>query len=203
MAKDYAQAAKWFQRSSDHGNSSGQQALAWLHRNGWGVKQDDAAAARLFRAAAEQGNPYAAQGLGYCLRTGRGVTKDFAQARKWFLAGVERGDRAYSAVSLGAMYENGEGVTQDYIEAYKWHLIAAANEAPEAQKLAAAEGDQATGTIEAEGHGLFIYYFLEGLGEGRKTSRGLCDYLKPKVSDAAALENRTRTPSCRDADLTF
>lgn len=49
--------------------------------------------------------------------------------------------------------------------------------------------------------------FLEGLAgdsSGAVTAQGLFDYLKPKVQDAAALQNRDQTPvldGCRGGEL--
>lgn len=66
--------------------------------------------------------------------------------------------------------------------------------------FAAAGGDQITSTLESEGHGTFTYYFLKGLGGGAKddsgtvTAKGLYDYLKPKVQDAARRQNRDQAP---------
>ena len=67
--------------------------------------------------------------------------------------------------------------------------------------LAAAAGDEITGTDETQGHGLFTYYLLKGLnGEawdkrGRVTLKNLYDYLTPKVQDAARRQNRDQTPA--------
>jgi ankyrin repeat protein len=66
--------------------------------------------------------------------------------------------------------------------------------------FAAASGDQITSTLEDQGHGTFTYYFLKGLSGGAKgssgavTARGLYDYLKPKVQDAARRQNRDQEP---------
>ncbi|MDD5628508.1 MAG: caspase family protein [Elusimicrobia bacterium] len=66
--------------------------------------------------------------------------------------------------------------------------------------LAAASGDEITGTLESEGHGLFTYYLLRGMGDAAKAggaqldARRLYDYLKPKVQDAARRQNRDQTP---------
>lgn len=66
--------------------------------------------------------------------------------------------------------------------------------------FAAAEGDQITSTLEEQGHGTFTYYFLKGLGgaakdeSGAVTAKGLYDYLKPKVQDAARRQNRDQGP---------
>ena len=66
--------------------------------------------------------------------------------------------------------------------------------------FAAATGEQITSTLEDQGHGTFTYYFLKGLSGGAKDASGrvmtqaLYDYLKPKVQDAARLQNRDQEP---------
>jgi hypothetical protein len=67
--------------------------------------------------------------------------------------------------------------------------------------LAAASGDEITGTLDDQGHGLFTYYFLKGLSGAAKgsggavTPRSLYDYLKPRVQDEARRQNREQTPT--------
>ena len=71
---------------------------------------------------------------------------------------------------------------------------------PKLTIFAAAAGDQITSTLEDREHGTFTYYFLQGLGGGAKdssgriTARGLFDYLKPRVQDAARRQNRDQEP---------
>ena len=66
--------------------------------------------------------------------------------------------------------------------------------------FAAASSKEMTTTLKDQGHGIFTYYFLKGLGgaakreDGVLTARGLYDYLKPEVQDAAAHQNREQTP---------
>jgi uncharacterized caspase-like protein len=62
--------------------------------------------------------------------------------------------------------------------------------------LAAASGEEITGSAEAEGHGLFTYYLLKGLNDrdGSATVKSLYDYLRPQVQDAARRDNRDQTP---------
>ena len=67
--------------------------------------------------------------------------------------------------------------------------------------FAAASSKEMTATLKDQGHGIFTYYFLKGLGGAAKdaggviTAQGLYDYLKPKVQDAAARQNRDQTPA--------
>lgn len=62
--------------------------------------------------------------------------------------------------------------------------------------LSASGEDEISGTEESQGHGLFTYYFLKALNElgGKSSLRGVFDYLRPKVQDAARRDNRDQTP---------
>ena len=66
--------------------------------------------------------------------------------------------------------------------------------------LAAAAGDQISGTSDEKGHGLFSYYLFNGLNgaakdaAGQVTLKSLFDYLKPKVMDDAHRVNRDQVP---------
>ena len=67
--------------------------------------------------------------------------------------------------------------------------------------FAASAPNEITATLQEQGHGIFTYYFLKGLGgeakdaSGAITPRGLYEYLKPKVQDAASRQNRDQTPA--------
>jgi hypothetical protein len=69
--------------------------------------------------------------------------------------------------------------------------------------LAAAAGDEITGTEEKEGHGLFTYHLLKELGDkdGDATIRGLYQALLPRVQDAARRDGRDQTPQLLPADV--
>jgi len=69
--------------------------------------------------------------------------------------------------------------------------------------LAASRANEVTGSLDEQGHGIFTYYLLKGLKEGVKDSSRLCEYLTPKVQDAAARQNRTQTPVCHGGRLPF
>lgn len=66
--------------------------------------------------------------------------------------------------------------------------------------LTASAGNQISGSIDEQGHGLFTYYLLKGLNggaqgsDGRVTVTGLYRYLKPAIEQEAARENRDQTP---------
>ena len=67
----------------------------------------------------------------------------------------------------------------------------------------AASANEITGSLDSEGHGAFTYHFLKGLAGGAKDASGavtassLHGYLKPRVQDAAARQNRDQTPQFR------
>jgi hypothetical protein len=60
--------------------------------------------------------------------------------------------------------------------------------------LAAASGDEITGSLPEQGHGMFTYFLLKGLAEGKRSAAELHGYLSPKVQDEARRQNRTQTP---------
>ncbi|MBI3565667.1 MAG: ankyrin repeat domain-containing protein [Elusimicrobia bacterium] len=66
--------------------------------------------------------------------------------------------------------------------------------------FAAAGPGEITGAAPEQGHGLFTYYFLKGLGgeaadkSGAVTPLGLYEYLKPRVQNAAAKQDREQNP---------
>ncbi len=61
--------------------------------------------------------------------------------------------------------------------------------------LAAASGDEITGTLQDQSHGLFTYYLLKALSAHPQASaQALFDDLKPHVQDDARRDNREQTP---------
>ncbi len=69
--------------------------------------------------------------------------------------------------------------------------------------FAAASGDEITGSLDEQRHGLFTHYLLKGVYTGKDTSQKLCDYVRKNVSDsAAAQKNRSQTPVCSGAEIT-
>jgi hypothetical protein len=66
--------------------------------------------------------------------------------------------------------------------------------------LSASGGEQISGSLDDQGHGAFTYYLLKGLNDAASrggtapTAQSLYEFLKPKVEDAARLQNRDQTP---------
>ncbi|MEN6623529.1 MAG: S41 family peptidase [Smithella sp.] len=60
--------------------------------------------------------------------------------------------------------------------------------------LSAAEGSQISASSPEKGHGLFTYYFLKALNEGRKNILDVYEYIRPQVEDEAKMLNVRQTP---------
>lgn len=69
--------------------------------------------------------------------------------------------------------------------------------------LAAASGDEITGTLDEHGHGMFTYFLLKGLSAGKRSAQALQDFILPNVQDEARRQNREQTPTILGTDFTF
>lgn len=69
--------------------------------------------------------------------------------------------------------------------------------------LSAASGEEITGSLPEQGHGMFTYFLLKGLTEGRRTAKALHGYLAPRVQDEARRQNREQTPGLAGPDAPF
>ena len=83
VAKDTAEALRWYRKAGDHGNAAAQYNLGQAYNLGNGVEKDTAEAARRRQKAAEQGLAKAQYNLGMAYRAGVGVEKDNVQAYFW------------------------------------------------------------------------------------------------------------------------
>ena len=91
VARDLAQAARWFRRAAEKGNAEAQSALGWMLMTGRGVKRNDVESAFWLRKAADLGDVPAQNNLGILYATGQGVPHDHAQAERLFRAAAEQG----------------------------------------------------------------------------------------------------------------
>ena len=60
--------------------------------------------------------------------------------------------------------------------------------------LSAAEGNQISTSSPDKGHGLFTYYFLKALNDGKKNIVDVYEYIRPQVEDDAKALNVRQTP---------
>jgi len=92
VAKNEAEAVKWYRKAADQGLAEAQFNLGNMYREGLGVVKDEAEAVKLYRKAAEQGDADAQFNLGVSYAKGLGVVKDEAEAYKWYLLAGAQGD---------------------------------------------------------------------------------------------------------------
>jgi TPR repeat protein len=128
---DYAEATKWYGRSSEQGFSIAQHSLGFMYLLGRGVPQDRAQALKWVRRAADQGLAASEFMLGFAYRTGMySAPQDHAQAIKWLRRAAQQGHNLAQS-NLGFAYRDGEGVPQDYVQAHMWLNLAAAQAKPD------------------------------------------------------------------------
>lgn len=60
--------------------------------------------------------------------------------------------------------------------------------------FSAAEGSQISTSSPEKGHGLFTYYFLKALNDGKKNILDIYEYIRPQVEDDAKALNVRQTP---------
>ena len=92
VAKDEAEAVKWFRKAAEQNVADAQFSLGVCYANGRGVTKDDAEAVKWFRKAAEQNLADAQYNLGVCYDSGEGVVKDEVEAYKWWLLAAGQGN---------------------------------------------------------------------------------------------------------------
>lgn len=124
VSLDYVEAAKYYQKVAELGNSHAQSNLGYCYYFGKGVKQNYSEAVRWFREAANKNDEYAQYFLGCCYYYGKGLTVDYSEAFKWYLKSGEAGF-GESQYWLGICYYYGQGVMVDFKESTKWFLRSA------------------------------------------------------------------------------
>lgn len=66
---------------------------------------------------------------------------------------------------------------------------------PNLAVLSSSQGAQISTSFSEKGHGLFTYYFVKALKEGKKTLTDIYTAIKPEVEDEAKRQNIQQTPS--------
>jgi uncharacterized caspase-like protein len=61
--------------------------------------------------------------------------------------------------------------------------------------LTATQGSQISTSSPEKGHGIFTYYFLKALKDGRRNLAEIYEYIKPQVEDEAKQINVQQSPS--------
>jgi len=63
VARNHAQAVRWFRRAAEQGHAEAQAGLGWMYGTGTGVSQDFVEAYKWFRLGAAQGSESAKSGI--------------------------------------------------------------------------------------------------------------------------------------------
>ena len=107
MAKDDAEAVKWWRKAAEQNNAymllergnlgDCYYKLGVHYANGQGVAKDEVEAAKWYRKAAEDGNVGGQYKLGFCYFLGQGVAKDEVEAVKWWRKAAQLNDALFVA----------------------------------------------------------------------------------------------------------
>jgi len=92
VAKDSAEAVRWWLQSAQNGIAEAQNRMGYLYEYGLGVPQDFREAARYFNSAAEQKLAVSEYNLGHMYQYGQGVQQDLVSALMWFTLAAAKGD---------------------------------------------------------------------------------------------------------------
>ncbi|MHA6692374.1 peptidoglycan-binding protein [Devosia sp. A449] len=126
VTQDYAEAAKWYERSAAQGFVPAQYRLGNLYEAGQGVEKDLEIAKLWYQRGAEAGNRMAMHNLAALYAGGLLGEQEFETAAEWFAQAAARG-MTDSQFNLGMLYARGLGVEQDFEQSYKWFSLAADN----------------------------------------------------------------------------
>jgi TPR repeat protein len=194
VAKDLAEAARWYRKAADQNHPKAQNSLAICYTEGYGVPKDPVEAAKWWRKAADQNHPGAQYALGVCYARGRGVAKDPVEAVKWFRKAAEQNE-TLAQIGLGYCYEDGEGVAKDLAEAAKWYRKAAEqNDAIGQMNLGRCymgAGGVTKDVVEA------YKWFLLASAQGEESSKKLMAVLEKQMSPDQLDEARKRAFATR------
>jgi len=99
VAKNEAEAARWYRKAADRGAAVGALNLARLYNDGRGVPKDDAQASAWYVKSAELGDPDGQFYAGLRYADGIGIAANPVEAYKWMSLGVARSSNpaAYAA----------------------------------------------------------------------------------------------------------
>ena len=133
VPKDNVQAAYWYRKAADQGDTAAQFFLADIMTGREGVEADYPEAARLYQMvanAAHTYSPLAEYYLGNLYADANSTIKDFREAIKWWQEAAKHGQTLASR-EIGGLFEKGvEGIIQNFEEAYFWYYVAVGDQDP-------------------------------------------------------------------------
>ena len=86
----------WFKKAADKGDSTAQDNLGVMYRDGIGVSKTPSEAAKWFELSAKQGNPQGQGNLGQLYFEGVGVNIDLSLAYAWSAIAVKNGNSGFA-----------------------------------------------------------------------------------------------------------
>jgi TPR repeat protein len=108
VQRDYKQAAAWYRKAAEQGDTQAQYNLGEMYEQGHGVQRDYKQAVAWHWKAADQGIADAQNKLGSMYHHGQGVQQDFKQAALWFQKAADQG-LVEAQYNLGLVYHHGQG----------------------------------------------------------------------------------------------
>lgn len=95
VAKDYAEAVKWYRKAAEQGYATAQSNLSWMYEKGYGIEQDKVKSVEWERKAAEQGYATAQVNLGVMYYfNGHGIEQDKTKAVEWLRKAANQGSES-------------------------------------------------------------------------------------------------------------
>ena len=124
IKQNFSEAAYWYLKAADAGQSSAQNSIGYMYFEGSGLKKNYPAAVQWLTKSAEQANPKGQKNLAYLYQEGLGVKKDLTKAFELYRKAAESG-LAVAQNSLGYLYDSGQGVAENNEQAVLWYRKAA------------------------------------------------------------------------------
>ena len=109
-----SEAARYYKKAADQGDSDAQFTYGVCLYEGKGVKQDYSEAARYFKMSADQCNSDGQNNYGLCLAKGHGVDQNYSEAARYYKEAADQGNsdaqlkyaECLSKMSVGFVEEN-------------------------------------------------------------------------------------------------
>ena len=127
VARDYANAFRWFQRAAEGGNALAMHSVAAMAEHGLGTARDLALARRMYRKAAESGIALAMMWLSEDLAR-PGANQNLVEAHAWLeVVALSELDGQLQVIVLGRMEDLGNQlgpVGRDQARSYAARIVA-------------------------------------------------------------------------------
>ena len=119
LLEDEDSAFKWFEKSSNDGNSYGDVNIAFSYENGLGCKKNVKKAFKFYQLSASKGNIRGIYNLACCYEEGEICETDLPKSHELYEKAAKAGF-AMAQYNLALQFEDGIGCTMDIDSAKKW-----------------------------------------------------------------------------------